>query len=71
VAGPNANQVRQDPPNPLAYHTRLPLPFYGNSPESSQAGRSSISARLGGLGGISGWGLDAGIIFHADKLSRN
>ena len=39
------------PPNPLAYHTRLPLPFYGNSPESSQAGRSSISARLGGLGG--------------------
>ena len=55
------------PPNPLAYHARLPLPFYGNYPESSQAGRASISARLGGLGGYSEWGLDAGIIFHADK----
>ena len=39
------------PPNPRAYHTRLPLPFYGNSPESSRPGRASISVWLGGLGG--------------------
>ncbi len=37
------------PPNPLAYLTRLPLPFYGNPPESSRPGRASISVRLGGL----------------------
>ena len=50
------------PPNPLAYHTRLPLPFYGNSPESSRPGRASISVRLGGLGGYLRMGtpVDAG-----------
>ncbi|MFN9905619.1 MAG: hypothetical protein ACK56F_05755 [bacterium] len=44
------------PPNPLAYHTSLPytltITVYGNSHESSQAGRASMSAWLGGLGGF-------------------
>ncbi len=41
-------------PNPLAYHVTIHVYHYHlavSSPESSQPGRSSISARLGGLGG--------------------
>ncbi len=55
VTGPNANQVRQDPPNPLVYYQLTMLAYHyhcGNSPEPSLSGRSSMSAWLGGLGGF-------------------
>ncbi len=52
VAGPNANQVWQDPPNPLAYHTRLPLPFYGNLPWTLPGWKGIHFSPARGFGGL-------------------
>ena len=64
------------PPNPLACYQLTMLAYHyqcGNPPEPSLSGRSSMSAWLGGLGGIVRKGVwMPGIIFHADKsVSRN
>ena len=54
IAGPNANRSGWSP-NPLACYQLTLLAYcylYGNSPEPPLSGRSSMSAWLGGLGGI-------------------